>query len=91
MDKSWADLTMEEKRQERFKRWLSPDVKFPSLEAEEAYKARASRFIKAISLEEPNRVPVMLPAANLPAFYAGRNLKKVMYDYDEMKREFPAV
>jgi uroporphyrinogen-III decarboxylase len=86
MDKDWADLTMEEKRQERFKRWLSPDVKFSSPEAEEAYKARATRFIKAISLEEPDRVPVMLPAANLPAFYAGGNLKKVMYDYDEMKR-----
>ena len=71
MDKSWADLTMEEKLQERFKRWLSLDVKFTSLEAEEAYKARATRFIEAISLEEPDRVPVMLPVANLPAFYAG--------------------
>jgi len=86
MDKNWADLTMEEKRQERFKRWLEPDIKFSSPEAEETYKAKATRFIKAISLEEPDRVPVMLPAANLPAFYAGGNLKKAMYDYDEMKR-----
>ena len=86
MDKDWADLTPEEKRQERFKRWLSPDVKFFSPEAEEAYKARATRFIKAINLEEPDRVPVMLPSANFPAFYAGGNLKKVMYDYDELKR-----
>jgi len=86
MVKDWADLTPEEKRQERFQRWLSPEVKFSSPEAEEAYKTRATRFIKAINLEEPDRVPVMLPAANLPAFYAGGNLKKVMYDYDEMKR-----
>ncbi len=86
MEKKWADLTWEEKREERFKRWLSPDVKFSSLEAEKAYQARVNRFIKAIKLEEPDRVPVMLPAGNIPAYYAGANLKTVMYDYDEMKR-----
>jgi uroporphyrinogen-III decarboxylase len=86
MDKSWSDLTLEEKRQERFKRWLEPDVKFSSPEAARGYQERATRFIKAISLEEPDRVPVMMPAANFPAFYAGGNLKKVMYDYDEMKQ-----
>jgi len=83
---NWTGLTPEERRQERFKQWLSPDVKFTSPQAEEAYKKRTTRFIKAISLEEPDRVPVWLPAANFPAFYAGGNLKKVMYDYEEMKR-----
>ena len=83
---NWSELTPEQKRKERFKRWLSPGVKFISPEAEKAYKARVTRFTKTISLEEPDRVPVMQPAANFPAFYAGGNLKKVMYDYDEMKR-----
>jgi uroporphyrinogen-III decarboxylase len=86
MDKSWADLTPEEKRRERFRRWLKPEVRFASPEAERGYRERTTRFIKAISLQEPDRVPVMMPAANLPAFYAGSNLKQVMYDYDEMKR-----
>jgi len=84
--KNWSELTPEEKRAERFKRWLSPDIKFSSPQAEKAYQERTTRFIKAISLEEPDRVPVMMPAGFFPAFYAGGNLKKAMYDYDELKR-----
>jgi len=86
MDKDWAELTPQERQAERFKRWLSPGIKFSSPQAAETYRARVTRFIKAIKLEEPDRVPVILPAANFPAFYSGGNLKKVMYDYDELKR-----
>jgi hypothetical protein len=86
-EKRWADLSPEEKREERFHRWLSPpDVRFSGPEAEKGYKARVTRFIKAIKLEEPDRVPVMLPAGFYPAYYAGGTLKKVMYDYDELRR-----
>jgi hypothetical protein len=86
MEKKWEDMSWEEKREERFKRWLSPDVKFNSPEAGKLYKARVNRFIKAIKLEEADRVPVMLPVEFYPALYAGVNLKTVMYDYDELKR-----
>ena len=87
MEKEWAKLTPDEKREERFKRWLSPpDVEFSSPEAEKAYKERVTRFIKTIKLEEPDRVPVMLPAGFLPAYYGGGTLKTAMYDYDELKR-----
>jgi len=86
MEKKWADLSWEEKREERFKRWLGPDVTFSSPEAEKLYKERVTRFIKAIKLEEPDRVPVILPAGNIPAYLAGGNLKTVMYDYDELRR-----
>jgi hypothetical protein len=35
MGKEWSDLSPEEKREERFKRWLeAPGVKFSSQEAE---------------------------------------------------------
>jgi uroporphyrinogen-III decarboxylase len=86
MEKSWADLTPEEKRQERLRRWLEPDVKFASPEAEKNYKERVARFIEVINLEEPDRVPVMLPEGFFPAYHAGGNLRKVMYDYGEMRR-----
>jgi hypothetical protein len=86
MEKKWADMTWEEKREERFKRWLAPGIKFSSPEAEKSYQERVTRFIKAIKLEEPDRVPVMMPVEFYPALYAGANLKKVMYDYDELKR-----
>jgi uroporphyrinogen-III decarboxylase len=85
MEKDWADLTWEEKREKRFQRWLSPDVKFDSPEAEKLYKERVTRFIKAIKLEKPDRVPVMIPAQFLPSIYAGYNLGTVMHDYDKMK------
>lgn len=86
-EKSWPELSPEEKRKERFARWLSPpDAKFASPEAQEGYKTRVARFIKAIGLEEPDRVPVMLPTSNFPASYGGSSFGKVMYDYDELKR-----
>jgi uroporphyrinogen-III decarboxylase len=86
-EKKWADLSPEERREERFTRWLSPpNVKFSSPEAEKGYRARVARFIKAIKLEEPDRVPVMLPAGFFPAYYGGGTLKTVMYDYDELRR-----
>jgi uroporphyrinogen-III decarboxylase len=86
--KNWAELTPEQRREERFKRWLSPDVKFSSPEAEKAYKVKATRFIKAINLEEADRVPVLMPAGFFAPFYAGSNLKEAMYDYGELKRAY---
>jgi uroporphyrinogen-III decarboxylase len=84
---NWPKLSWQERREERFQRWLSPpDVKFTGKEAEKLYQRRVTRFIKAIKLEEPDRVPVMLPVEYYPAYYAGGNLKKVMYDYDELRR-----
>jgi uroporphyrinogen-III decarboxylase len=85
MEKTQADASWKEKREERFRRWMEPDVKFDSPEAERLYKERVTRFIKAIQLEEPDRVPVMLPVQYYPAFYAGGNLKKAMYDYDALR------
>ncbi|MFC1920449.1 uroporphyrinogen decarboxylase family protein [Chloroflexota bacterium] len=82
-DKKWQSLSWEEKREERFKRWLdSPQTKFVSPEAEKLYKERVTRFIKALKMEEPDRVPVMLPTGNFPAYYSGGSFHKMMYDYD---------
>ena len=86
MVKEWKDMTWEEKREERFKRWLSPGIKFDSPDAEKAYNERVTRFTKAIKLEKPDRVPVMIPVEYLPAVLASTSLGKVMYDYDELKR-----
>ena len=88
-EKKWADLSPEERREERFQRWLSPlGVPFSSSEAEKNYKARVTRFIKAFKLEEPDRVPFMMAVQFFPAFYAGGTLKTVMYDYEELKRSW---
>jgi hypothetical protein len=85
--RKWSEMSWQEKREERFKMWLSPPhVKFVSPEAERLYKERATRFIKAIKLEEPDRVPVMLPSGNSPAYHAGASLRKIMYDFNELRR-----
>ncbi len=82
--KKWEEMTWQEKREARFDRWLNPpDVKFVSNEAEELYKTRVTRFIKAIKLEEPDRVPVMLPTGNFPAYWGGASFHDLMYDYNK--------
>jgi len=87
MEKTWAELSPEEKREQRFARWLSPPgVTFASPQAEKLYKERVTRFIKAFTLQIPDRVPCMLPTGFYAAAYAGTNLGTVMYDYEEMKR-----
>ena len=71
-NRKWEEMTWQERREERFKRWLNPkNVKFVSPEAEKLYKERVTRFIKAIRLEEPDRVPVILPVGFYPAYNAG--------------------
>ena len=37
-------------------------------------------------MQEPDRVPCILPAGQFPAAYAGITVRTAMYDYDEMKR-----
>jgi uroporphyrinogen-III decarboxylase len=83
---NWGKLSWREKREERFKRWLNPKhVKFNSPEAERLYKERVTRFVKAIRLEEPDRVPVILPVGFYPAYNAGISFRTMMYDLDAMR------
>ena len=87
---NWKELTWEQKREERFKKWLeAPGVTFNSPEAKEKYRERVTRFIKAIKLEEPDRVPVILPSGYLAASYGGSNLGEVMYDYRKLADAWP--
>jgi uroporphyrinogen-III decarboxylase len=82
---NWSALTWQEKREKRFKKWLeAPGVNFNSPVAKKQYQERVTRFIKVIKLEEPDRVPVILPAGYFPAIYAGYSLKEVMYDYQKL-------
>ena len=87
--KSGADMTWQEKRAQRFEKWLNPpDIEFNSTEAEEQYKKRATRIIKALNLEEPDRVPCQIPPGSVPAYYAGYDLKSVIDDYEKLKESY---
>lgn len=89
MDKQWTEMTPEEKREERFRRYLdTSDKEFESPEAERLYKERSQRMYDVYHLKEPDRIPVSLPAGYFPAYHGGGNLGSVMYDYDELKKSW---
>ena len=89
MEKKWTELTPDEKREKRFRRWLSPPgVSFSSPEAAKGYQQRVSRFIRVIKLETPDRVPVILPAGTFPLYHAGLTLKEAMYDNEKLCRAY---
>jgi len=85
MEKETTVQTPDEKRAARLEQWLSPSgVKFDNPEAENGYKKRVTRFIKALSLEEPDRVPLVLPAGTFPLYYDDLTLKDAMYDNERL-------
>ena len=87
MQSNWSQLTREQKREVRMKRWLEgTDIEFRDARAEKLYRERVTRHKQAMMCEIPDRVPVMLPTAHFPAYYAGYTLKRVMNDYEAMER-----
>jgi hypothetical protein len=87
MEKDWKTLSPAEKREERFKRWISGrGIKFSSPRTARAYKEKTTRLTRAFNVQKPDRVPCILPASLFAASYAGTNLKTIMYDYAEMRR-----
>jgi uroporphyrinogen-III decarboxylase len=87
MQQNWSQLTRDQKREERMKRWLEgTGIAFRDGRAEQLYRERVTRHKKAIMCEIPDRVPVQLPSANFPAYYAGYTMKRVMNDYEAMER-----
>ncbi len=87
MEKKWEELSPDEKQEEMFKRWLSPQgVEFANPEVEKSYKERITRIKDAIQLKKvPDRVPVVLMVGFFPAFYSGITPREAMYDYDKLQ------
>jgi uroporphyrinogen-III decarboxylase len=87
LEKTWKELSPDEKREKRFKQWLAPsDIKFSNRNTELNYKKRLQRIIDVILLKVPDRVPVMLPTANYPIYHANSTLQEAMYNYNEIRR-----
>ena len=88
MEKKWEELTAAEKQDQLFQKWQSPDIKFISPEAGQAYKERTNRLKAAIEMKIPDRVPVFPIIGFFPAYNAGFTPRDVMYDYDKMTQSF---
>jgi hypothetical protein len=81
---NWAQMTPEQKRQHRLNATLDTSrMKFPTPEAEKAYKVRAQRMVDVYNVREPDRVPVNLPVGNLPLTMFGVNAHTAMYDSEK--------
>ena len=90
MEKEWEELTPDEKQEDLFAKWLSPeDIEFASPAAEKAYKKRVTRLKDAIQLKKlPDRVPVIPIVSFFPAYYGGITPREAMYDYDKLAKAF---
>ncbi|MGD1119151.1 MAG: uroporphyrinogen decarboxylase family protein [Dehalococcoidales bacterium] len=80
----WADMTPQQKREQRFKWWLDAEgVNFNDANAKKAYKQRVQRMIDVYNVREPDRVPVSLMTGALPAYLYGIDYYTCMYDYEK--------
>lgn len=86
MEKSWKEMTQEERRQARFQKWLSAQgIKFESPAAEAAYKGAIQRFKDIALLEKvPDRVPVIALGTFMQTQVYGVTPYEAMYDVDKM-------
>jgi uroporphyrinogen-III decarboxylase len=81
MERSWTELTRDEKRAQREQWFLEQAVSgAPSPEAAEAIRAHMQRLLDAYNVREPDMVPVNLPIGNQPAFAAGLTYRDLMYE-----------
>jgi hypothetical protein len=90
MEKTWEQMTPDEKQEALFQKWISPEgAKFASPQAEKEYKERATRIKDAIQMKKlPDRVPVFVLPSFYPLFYAGVTPKDAMYDYEKNNMAF---
>ena len=86
MEKKWEEMSAKEKREARFKTWLSAEgVKFQNPEAENTYKKAIMRFKDAVLLEKtPDRVPVFPLGTFFQAYLYGVTPHECMYDYGKL-------
>ena len=90
MEKQWKELSLDEKQEEMFQKWLTPQgLEFASPETEKSYKARVTRIKDAIQLKKvPDRVPVIPTTGFFPCYHAGITPQDMMYDYDKLYMAF---
>jgi hypothetical protein len=86
MEKKWEKMSAKERRDARYKTWLSAQgVKFQSPEAEASYKASITRCKDVLELEKtPDRVPVLLLATFMPVHLYNVTPAEAMYNPEKL-------
>ena len=85
-EKSWQEMTPDEKLQKRIDAWLAaPGIEFASSQARTEYKARINRFLDAATLRKvPDRVPVLAELGNFIGRYYGYTSYDMMYNAEKV-------
>jgi hypothetical protein len=92
MEKKWSEFSVEEKQQQRTKRWMSPEgAAFKDAAAAKLYQARIKRLVDVMQLKEPDRVPVVLDLGMFPARYSKITPQTAMYDYEQLIQAWTRV
>ncbi len=90
MEKQRETMSLDEKQQAMFQKWLLPEgVTFLSSETEKLYRERINRVKDAIQLRKlPDRVPVVPTTGFFPVLYGGITPEESMYDYEKCYAAF---
>ena len=89
MAKEWKEMTPAEKRADLCDKWLNPPgARYDSPKAEKEYTGRVQRFLDALNMKKPDRVPVFPMQGFFAAYYAGYTPYDVMYDYKKSMEAF---
>ncbi len=84
-EKSWQELTPDEKLQRRIDAWLAVPINFVSAQAEKDYNARINNWLDATTLRKiPHHVPVMPNLGTFAQRYCGHTEKDMLYDPDKV-------
>ena len=86
MDKKWEEMTIAERQEARFERWLRGEgLDFKNPEAKTKYRERITRLKDAIQLKKtPDRVPIFPFGTFFMTQLGGVNPKEAMYDVDKL-------
>lgn len=88
MAKNWQEMTPQERWDQNFSIFVSPPgVQFASPKAKKQFEERANMIKDAIELKKkPARVPVTPSPGLFPAYYAGYNIRDILYDYEKLRK-----
>jgi hypothetical protein len=79
-EKTWRDMSADERRAARIDHWRNHAVDYASPQAEVDYRARVDRLVAALSMQEPDRVPINLNISLWPITRVGMTPYDAMHD-----------
>lgn len=82
---NWAKMTPAQKRKYRLDSYVSTEGRsFVSPAAKKEYQVRVQRMVDVLNVQEPDMVPVNLPAGSVHLTLYGLDAHATFYDYEKV-------